>query len=65
MQKQPPILLHRDAKSPNFYNNDPRSFKHHCKLDKILRTFVSIIVCDFQLFLGNTQVYVALHYPLY
>ena len=23
MQNQPPILIHRDAKSPNLYNNDP------------------------------------------
>ena len=27
MQNQPPILIHRDAKSPNFYNNDPKNFK--------------------------------------
>ena len=27
MQNQTPILVHRDTKSPNFYNNDPRSFK--------------------------------------
>ena len=27
MQNKPPILLHKDAKSPNFYNNDPRNFE--------------------------------------
>ena len=26
-QNQPPILIHRGAKSPNFYNSDPRNFK--------------------------------------
>ena len=26
-QNQPPILIHRGAKSPNFYDIDPRSFK--------------------------------------
>ena len=27
MQNQIPILIYRGAKSPYFYNNDPRSFK--------------------------------------
>ena len=27
MRDQPPILIYKDAKSPNFYNNDPISFK--------------------------------------
>ena len=61
MQNQPPTLKHRDAKSPNFYKNDSRSFKKDlCKLqNKLKKTFVSTIICDFWLFLSNMQVFVA------
>ena len=33
MQNQPHTLIHRDAKSPNFYNNGSRSFKHIVESD--------------------------------
>ena len=27
MKNQTPVVIYNDTKSPNFYNNDPRSFK--------------------------------------
>ena len=42
MQNQPPILLHKDTKSPKVYTSDPKSFKWTPlirKLDKIVRNF--------------------------
>ena len=38
-QNQPPILIHRDAKSSTSIIMIQVSNKHHCKLDKILRNF--------------------------
>ena len=62
-QNQPTILIHIGAKSPiSIIMILEVSKKQHCKLDKILGNFVSNIICDFQLFLSNTQVYVAFQF---
>ena len=62
-QNQPPILIHRVQNLlTSILMIIEFANKHHCKFDKIQRKFVSIIICDFQLFLSITQVYVSFQY---